>query len=57
MITWRLVLLYGPERFNAPAYAVHANVKWWHIAISGGSVALLNRFSAKLRAGQSVSRV
>jgi hypothetical protein len=35
MLTWRLVLLYGAERFATPVYQVSPNVKWWHLALSG----------------------
>lgn len=34
MLTLRLVLLYGAERFGIEQYQVNANVKWRHIALS-----------------------
>jgi predicted acylesterase/phospholipase RssA len=39
MITWRLVLLYGAERFGAEVFPISPNVKWWHIA--GSSIIAL----------------
>lgn len=40
MITWRLVRLYGPERFGTAPYRGSANIKWWHVALFSGPIAL-----------------